>query len=88
MRGVYAVALVSGLTDVDAISLSSFRLFGDARISAAGAVTTIVVALLSNIVVKTGIAFVAGGASLGRRCVAGFAAMAGALLIATLALAA
>jgi uncharacterized membrane protein (DUF4010 family) len=88
VRGVYAVALVSGLTDVDAISLSSFRLFGDASITAAGAVTTIVVALCSNIVVKTGIAFVAGGASLGRRCIAGFAAMAGALLIATLLLAA
>jgi uncharacterized membrane protein (DUF4010 family) len=80
VRGVYAVAVVSGLTDVDAISLSSFRLFGDARITASGAVMAIVVALCSNAVVKATIVFVAGGASLGRRCIAGFAAMAAALL--------
>lgn len=82
MGGVYAVAVVSGLTDVDAISLSSFRLYGDASITAAQAVTTIVVALCSNMIVKAGIVFVAGGASLGKRCVAGFAAMAAALLAA------
>jgi uncharacterized membrane protein (DUF4010 family) len=82
IRGVYGVALVSGLTDVDAISLSSFRLLGEASITARGAVMTIVVALCSNIVVKATIVFVAGGAALGRRCVAGFAAMAAALVAA------
>ena len=80
VRGVYAVALVSGLTDVDAISLSSFRLFGDASVTAAGAVMAIVVALCSNIAVKATIVFVAGGASLGKRCIAGFGAMAAGLL--------
>jgi uncharacterized membrane protein (DUF4010 family) len=80
VRGVWAVALVSGLTDVDAISLSSFRLFGDARVTASGAVMAIVVALCSNIVVKASIVFVAGGRSLGKRCIAGFGAMAAALL--------
>ena len=80
VRGVYAVAMVSGLTDVDAISLSSFRLLGEERIAAEAAVTTIVVALCSNIAVKATIVFVAGGAALGRRCIAGFAAMALALL--------
>ena len=80
VRGVYAVALVSGLTDVDAISLSSFRLFGDASVTAAGAVMAIVVASCSNIAVKATIVFVAGGASLGKRCIAGFGAMAAGLL--------
>jgi uncharacterized membrane protein (DUF4010 family) len=80
VRGVWAVALVSGLTDVDAISLSSFRLFGDGHVTAAGAVMAVVVALCSNIVVKASIVFVAGGASLGRRCIAGFGAMAAALV--------
>jgi uncharacterized membrane protein (DUF4010 family) len=80
VAGVYAVALVSGLTDVDAISLSSFRLFGDAHVTAPGAVMAIVVALCSNIVVKATIVFVAGGASLGKRCIAGFGAMAAGLL--------
>jgi uncharacterized membrane protein (DUF4010 family) len=83
MAGVYAVAMVSGLTDVDAISLSSFRLFGDASITAANAVATIVVALCSNMVVKAGIVFVVGGASLGRRCLAGFGAVAATLLAAS-----
>lgn len=80
VRGVYAVALVSGLTDVDAISLSSFRLFGELHVTAAGAVMAIVVAICSNIVVKATIVFVAGGVSLGKRCITGFAAMAAALL--------
>ena len=82
VAGVYAVALVSGLTDVDAISLSSFRLFGDAHVTAPGAVMAIVVALCSNIVVKATIVFVAGGTSLGMRCITGFGAMAAALLAA------
>jgi uncharacterized membrane protein (DUF4010 family) len=80
VAGVYAVALVSGLTDVDAISLSSFRLFGDGRVTAAGAVMAIVVALCSNAVVKATIVFVVGGRSLGMRCVTGFGAMVAALL--------
>lgn len=80
IAGVYAVAMVSGLTDVDAISLSSFRLFGDGRVSAAGAVMAIVVALCSNAVVKASIVFVVGGRSLGKRCIVGFGAMVVALL--------
>ena len=80
VAGVYAVALVSGLTDVDAISLSSFRLFGDGSVTAPGAVMAIVVALCSNAVVKATIVFVVGGRSLGMRCVTGFGAMVAALL--------
>lgn len=82
VAGVYAVALVSGLTDVDAISLSSYRLFGEASVTAQGAVMAVVVAACSNIAVKAGIVFAAGGLSLGRRCIAGFGAMAAALLAA------
>jgi len=80
VRGVYAVALVSGLTDVDAISLSSFRLFGDGRVTASSAVMAIVVATVTNAITKAGIVYVVGGASLGRRCVLGFAAMSAALV--------
>lgn len=80
VAGVWAVAMVSGLTDVDAISLSSFRLFGDGRVTAAGAVMAIVVALCSNAIVKASIVFVVGGKSLGMRCIAGFGAMVAALL--------
>jgi uncharacterized membrane protein (DUF4010 family) len=80
VAGVWAVAMVSGLTDVDAISLSSFRLFGDGRVTAAGAVMAIVVALCSNAIVKATIVFVVGGRSLGMRCITGFGAMIAALL--------
>ncbi len=80
--GVYAVAMVSGLTDVDAISLSSFRLFGNGSVTAASAVMAIVVATVTNAVTKAGIVFVVGGRSLGMRCVWGFAAMSVAMLAA------
>ena len=80
--GVYAVAMVSGLTDVDAISLSSFRLFGNGSVTAASAVMAIVVATVTNAVTKAGIVFVVGGRSLGMRCVWGFAAMSAAMLAA------
>lgn len=86
--GLYGLAFASGLTDVDAISLSAMRLFGDASISAGTAASVIVVAVCSNLLVKAGIAFAAGGAGLGRRCLAGFAAMGLALVAAALALAA
>jgi uncharacterized membrane protein (DUF4010 family) len=79
MRGLYSLAFVSGLTDVDAISLSAMRLFGEAKLSAAEAASAIVVAVCANILVKAGIAFTAGGSALGRRCVAGFAVIALAL---------
>jgi uncharacterized membrane protein (DUF4010 family) len=78
--GVYAVAMVSGLTDVDAVSLSSFRLFGDGRVTASSAVMAIVVATVTNAITKAGIVYVVGGTSLGRRCVLGFAAMSAALV--------
>ena len=83
-RGLYGLAFASGLTDVDAISLSAMRLFGDASIPAGTAATAIVVAILSNVIVKAGIAFVAGGAALGRRCLAGFGTMAAALAVSAL----
>jgi uncharacterized membrane protein (DUF4010 family) len=67
-RGVYAVAAVSGLTDVDAITLSALRLHGMATISAVQATTAITVALVANIAFKLGLALVVGGAHLFRRC--------------------
>jgi len=62
--GIYAVAAAAGLTDVDAITLSMAELAksGTAHV----AVTAIVIAALVNTVVKCGIAFVLGGASLGK----------------------
>lgn len=62
--GVYAVAAVAGLTDVDAITLSMAELAK----GAAGqvAVTAIMIAALANTAAKCGIAFLLGGPSLGK----------------------
>ena len=69
--GLYAVALVSGLTDVDAITLSSLRLFELGKLSAGEAVTAISLATLANIGFKTTLVFVIGGVSLGLRAAQG-----------------
>jgi len=57
-------AALAGLTDVDAITLSmaEFARSNDARI----AVIAIVIAALSNTLVKCAIAFAIGGAGLGK----------------------
>jgi uncharacterized membrane protein (DUF4010 family) len=77
--GVYAVALVSGLTDVDAITLSSLRLFGIGTLTAHQVATAVLLALLANIVFKAGLTLVIGGSSLFRRTLPGFLAVAAGL---------
>lgn len=69
--GLYVVALVSGLTDVDAITLSSLRLFELGKLGANEAVTAIGLATLSNIGFKTALVFVIGGIKLGSRAAQG-----------------
>ena len=66
--GLYAVALVSGLTDVDAITLSTLHLFDVGKLQSAQAVIAIVLALVSNILFKLGLVFAVGGVTLARRC--------------------
>lgn len=69
--GLYTVALVSGLTDVDAITLSSLRLFELGKLQGAEAVTAITLGILSNIGFKLGLTFLIGGPLLAKRCAAG-----------------
>ena len=80
--GLYGVALVSGLTDVDALTLSSLRLFGVASISAEQAVVAIALAFVANIGFKFAMAGWIGGSALARRSAPGFLASAVALLVA------
>lgn len=63
---VYATALVSGLADVDAVTLSMSRLAGQAELTESLATTGIVLAVISNTVVKAGIAWVMGSRRMGR----------------------
>jgi len=74
--GTYGVALVSGLTDIDALTLSSLRLLGMGTLSHHTALTAILLALLANIVFKSGVALVLGGLPLARRVLPGMAATA------------
>jgi len=65
-KGMYVVALASGLTDVDAITLSSLRLFSIDKLSAGQAVTAIALAVLSNLTFKAGLIVTLGGWKLAR----------------------
>ena len=75
-QGLYAVALVSGLTDVDAITLSSLRLFNLGQLSEQQTVTAIAIAFLSNVAFKFGMVVFIGGRALARQVAIGFAAIA------------
>ncbi len=85
-RGVYAVALISGLTDVDAITLSSLRLLSQGKLLSVEATTAISLALVSNICFKLGMVFTIGGSILGRKCATGMLAVAFGVVLAVLIL--
>jgi uncharacterized membrane protein (DUF4010 family) len=79
-RGLYMVAALAGLTDVDAITLSmaEYARAGDTRV----AVNSIVIAALTNTFVKCGMAAWLGGAALRRPILIATGAMIAAGLIA------
>jgi len=74
--GLYGVALVSGLTDVDPITLSALRLFGLGDLAAPQAVISIGLAFLANIGFKLGLIAASGGMDMLRRCLPGLASTA------------
>ena len=67
-RGAYLAALISGLTDVDAITLSSLKLYGMGTLTSANVAVTVVLAVAANSVFKLGVVWFAGSAGLFRRC--------------------
>jgi uncharacterized membrane protein (DUF4010 family) len=75
-KGLYAVALASGVADLDAIMLSSLRLFGQNRLDTAQVVMSIALAFLSNMAFKSGLVLAIGGGTLARRTLPGMAAIA------------
>jgi uncharacterized membrane protein (DUF4010 family) len=75
-HGLYAVALISGLTDVDAITLSSLRLFNLGQLSEHQTVTAIILAYLSNLAFKFGLVLFLGGKNLAKQVSIGFLAIA------------
>ena len=80
-QGLYAVALASGLTDVDAITLSSLRLFNLGQLSEQQTVTAIALAVLANLAFKFGMVVFIGGWALARQVATGFGAIACGMLV-------
>ncbi len=80
---LYLVALISGLTDVDAITLSTARLVNDDRLTAATGWRLILTATLANLSFKLTIVGLLGGSVLLRRTLlmAAFSYAGGLLLI-------
>ncbi len=73
---LYPVAVLSGLTDVDAITLSVGNLFQDERVSADTAWRVVFIASVANLLFKAGVVAVIGGSSLRRRLLPIMAALA------------
>ncbi len=69
--GLYMVAIVSGLTDVDAITLSSLRLLDLGKLQVTEAVTAITLAVISNIIFKLGLILAIGSSLLAKRSALG-----------------
>lgn len=70
--GIYAVAVVSGLTEMDAITLSAGRLAERGRLDPETTWRVVVLASMSNMVFKTGLVWTLGGMRLGLRLAAWF----------------
>ena len=80
--GLFSVAALSGLTDVDAISLSSFRLFGAGTLDRFGAIASVGIAVIANMAFKGALVFGSGSRELARLCAIGFTAMSIAIALA------
>lgn len=69
--GLYAVAIISGLVKVDAVTLSSLRLLELGKLGIAEIVIAITLATIANLIFKLGLAFFVGNTSLVKRCTTG-----------------
>jgi uncharacterized membrane protein (DUF4010 family) len=70
--GVFISAFVSGLADVDAITLSMAELSGSGDITMSTAARAIIIAIMANTLVKGGIVFSSGSRSIRRALLPGF----------------
>jgi uncharacterized membrane protein (DUF4010 family) len=67
VKGLYAVAVLSGLTDMDAITLSTAQLVADGRIVPTNGWRVILLASMSNLVFKAGVVLLLGQRALFRQ---------------------
>ncbi|WP_028080458.1 MgtC/SapB family protein [Solimonas soli] len=71
-RGVYVVAAISGLTDLDAITLSTLQMFSGAQLQASAVVAVVLIAFAANLVFKLGLVLGIGGVAPARSVAAGY----------------
>ena len=74
-KGLYIIALASGLTDADASVLSTLRLFNLEKISGGEAVIAVTLALAANLIFKIGLVLSIGGRRLARHALPGLLAI-------------
>ncbi|MDD2743118.1 MAG: MgtC/SapB family protein [Rhodocyclaceae bacterium] len=74
-KGLYIVALASGLTDADASVLSTLRMFNLEKISSGEAVIAVTLALMANLIFKIGLVITIGGGKLARHALPGLLAI-------------
>lgn len=82
--GIYGVAFLSGLADVDAIVISTVQMHAQGELAGAPTVAAILLAALANMLVKAGMSWSIGGGAVGLRVGAGFLAIAACGLAAAL----
>jgi uncharacterized membrane protein (DUF4010 family) len=70
--GLYALATLSGLADVDAIVVTVMQMQAAGSLAVAATVTVVGIAVAANMVAKASIAAVTGGVALGRRVAVGY----------------
>ncbi|MDP3539674.1 MAG: MgtC/SapB family protein [Azonexus sp.] len=80
-KGLYIVAIASGLTDADASVLSTLRMFNLEKISSGEAVIAVTLALLANLVFKIGLVISIGGGKLARHALPGLFAIGGGMAL-------
>ncbi len=71
--GIYAVSLLSGLADVDAIVISLARSYSDRGVSTATVLVALALATAANMMTKVGIAWTTAGHQVGKSIGAGYA---------------
>lgn len=73
--GLFAIAFISGLTDVDAMTLSALHLFSLDRIGLVLVVGAVTTALVANMIFKFAVIFFVGGRHFALLCLPGFVAI-------------
>lgn len=82
-QGIYVLAAVSGLSDLDAIALSTLHLGQQGTLDGNTVALAILIALCANMAFKAGLTWVIGGRELARRVGTGYAVTLAGLLIGT-----